>query len=200
MRKFILIILFLPFIVFWQSFQDVNPDRDDFVYIEDLLSNWIIDSWISFHPDNKITRAEFSKVVVLAFQWVANDKISNNYFPDVNSSSWYWPYVQSAKYFDLINGYPDWEFKPWNNIVRAEAIKIIVNASKIIRKSTWSEYTDNVTGQWFEPYANTAFAYWIYKWLLTVSWKPRMIFKWWDEITRWEMAIYLSRAAALVNY
>ena len=165
--------------VYWQSFQDVNPERDDFIYIEDLLTNWIIDSWVSFHPDNKITRAEFSKVVVLAFQWIANDKISKDYFPDVDSLSWYWPYIQSAKYFDLIDWYPDWTFKPWDHIVRAEAIKIIVNASKINNKSSWLNYTDNVSGQWFEKYANTAFSYWIYKWVLDVKWKPIMVFKWW---------------------
>lgn len=203
MKKLSILLFLFPLISFSssfnQTFQDVDPSRGDYPYIENLVKHWIIDQWIIFRPDDLITRAELSKVVILSSHWVAEDKIRADFFPDVKSSDWYWPFVQSAKYFRMVDGYPDWEFKPWRNINRAEAIKIIYNINKLPYKRSVLSYKD-IDKQWYIDYAYSAFAYWIYRWKLNSNWNPVMIFDAATKITRWEMAVYLSKALALSTY
>ena len=182
-----------------QTYIDVPPERPDHQYIENLVRHGIIDIWVNFRPDDKITRAEFAKIIVLASLWVANDKIQKyKSFSDVKSSEWYWPFIESAKYFKLIDWYPDWTFKPWRNILRPEAIKIIMLSSGLsLDKSPKIDYRDWVQHQWYAKYAYPAFEYWIYKWKIWTNGLPQMIFDANHEITRWEMATYISKMIIL---
>lgn len=203
MKKLTFLLFFLPFVSFAvtsQSFSDVSIEREDFPYIENLLSIWAIDKWIVFRPDDKLTRAELVKIVVLASHWVAQDEIHKDYFPDVKSDSWYWPYVQSAKFFKIVDGYKDGTFKPNRFVTRAEAIKIAFNITWLTHKKGSEDYIDAVNNKWFRDYAYSAFYYWIYKWLQWPDWSLKMFFGAYHEVTRWEMATYVSRAIALNVY
>jgi len=59
-------------------------------------------------------------------------------------------------------------------------------------------FIDYVNGKWYEIYAYSAFYYWIYKWSLNND--SNIIFDANHKVTRWEMAIYLSKALALFNH
>lgn len=184
-----------------QTFFDVPQERSDFVYIEDLVRRWIIDSGQFFRPDDKINRAELTKLVVSGTLWPAFDKIEwNQSFPDVSTSEWYWSYIESAKYFRFIDGYPNWFFKPNKNVLKPEALKIIFNATWLQHREKMRWYRDVSDTDWYAKYANSAFEYDIYKWLTRKNWTLDMIFNPNHEITRWEMAMYLSKSLSVSKF
>ena len=184
-----------------QSYIDVQNTRDDYVYIEDLRKKWIIDVQENFYPDDFLTRAELTKIITLWTMWVNHQKIAwFNSFPDVTEDDWFYPYVQSARYYHFIEWYPNCDFKPWNNINRAEALKIILKSVWLDLNFENSHFRDFSDVEWFSKYANTAYEYWIYKWEKWKNWLYQWIF-WADKkITRWEMATWFSKALDLSEY
>ena len=77
----------------------------------------------SFHPNGKITRAEFAAIASRFFEY-ADENIENP-FSDVEEGAWYYKYIMAASEMGLINGYPDGTFGPQKSITRAEACAIV---------------------------------------------------------------------------
>ena len=77
----------------------------------------------TFHPERKINRADFTKIIINA-AFDANDIYGKNCFPDVHEE-WFAKYICTAKREGIINGYRDGFFRPYNDISFAEAAKII---------------------------------------------------------------------------
>jgi len=106
-----------------------------------------------FAPDEYITRAEFTKIAVNALH---NNPLINNSvapFADVPVNSWASPYVAYAKSSGIISGYGDL-FKPDNNISRAEALKVLIEAAGLDENSDTVilSYTDVFETDWFVQY------------------------------------------------
>jgi len=203
LKQFILTLFFLLFLFPILSFArldadfvDVNTSREDYPYIHDLLKRWIIDTGQVFRPDADINRAEFAKIIVLWTLWVAHDRIRwYNTFPDIDPEEWYWPYIQSARYYNFLHWYAhDWLFRPWRPISRAEAVKIVVLSSWLPELESDRLYLDLSWDEWFIKYAYTAFEHWIYEWSFYEDWRHKMIFDSQHKITRWEMATMFSKA------
>ncbi len=76
-----------------------------------------------FEPDSPISRAEVTKLVIVAFQVAAKEAVLP--FSDVEASAWYVPYLQTAFAEEMIEGYPDGSFRPGQTIMRVEALKIV---------------------------------------------------------------------------
>jgi hypothetical protein len=75
----------------------------------------------SFMPDEKITRAEFAKMV----SGYDNLNITTgNQFSDT-AGHWAEGYINSAANRGWVSGYPDGSFRPENNITRAEVVSTI---------------------------------------------------------------------------
>ncbi len=51
----------------------------------------------------------------------------NTLFMDIKSDEWYYNFVIELSNINLINGYPDGNFKPNSNVTRAEIAQIIWN-------------------------------------------------------------------------
>lgn len=111
------------------AFYDID-DVDVESAVEELSSFDIINGYNdgSFRPDNYITRAEFSKIIVAACGYTYNGYDDNLRFYDVNSSDWFKDYVYIAKSLDIVNGVDDVNFEPNSNITYEQAIKMIVAA------------------------------------------------------------------------
>lgn len=100
----------------------------------------------NYYPDQNLNRAEFTKIIVLS---IVSDNPQGSYcFPDV-TTEWYAPYVCTAYYNDILNGYPDGTFGPWNNVTYAEALKIVLNAYD-------APVDYSVQGEWYEAYLQFA--------------------------------------------
>jgi len=61
-----------------------------------------------FKPDDNVTRAQFVKMLVLAFELVDNDATAD--FTDVQQGEWYYPYIASAQKHEIVNGFEDGSF------------------------------------------------------------------------------------------
>lgn len=81
----------------------------------------------SFKPKNSVNRAEFCKILVNA-TGVETYIPAISSFPDVEQGDWFYEYVETAKYYGWVKGYPDGSFRPGGQINRAEAAKILITA------------------------------------------------------------------------
>ena len=81
-------------------------------------------------PNNPITRQEVSKIIGLVLGLDENKSRSADEFADSSQiDNWAKGYVSILKDKGYISGYPDGTFRPRNPITRAEAVKVIINAS-----------------------------------------------------------------------
>jgi len=99
----------------------------------------------SFAPNRLINRAEFCKMLVTATDTEIFHSESAS-FPDVKKSDWFYDYVETARKNGWVKGYPNHTFKPGNNVNRAEAAKMLINAFHF-------KVSGNTQGKpWFEPF------------------------------------------------
>lgn len=81
----------------------------------------------NFYPNNKVTRAEFLKMVVLFFELEKEDATLN--FNDVKENDWYYDYVLTAYSNGVVNGINDEEFNPNGFISRQDMAVIFYRAA-----------------------------------------------------------------------
>ncbi len=85
----------------------------------------------TFKPENKVTRAELSKMLVVAMgktYLVEDAKKKYLDFNDVLSSYWAYGHIKVASDAGLVNGYEDGSFKPAGNVTYAEAAAMVLRA------------------------------------------------------------------------
>ena len=130
------------------QFTDVK--KTDWFYDEigKAVSAGYIDGYTdgTMKPNSQITRQEVSKImtVVLGLNEIKSE--STNSFTDSSKiDNWAKGYVTSLKNKGYISGYPDGTFRPTSPITRAEAVKIITNASGNIINSP-GEYSEDADG------------------------------------------------------
>ncbi|MBU1017531.1 S-layer homology domain-containing protein [Patescibacteria group bacterium] len=119
-----------------------------------------------YAPDEYLTRAEFTKIVLKAIgaETENPETIEDKPFRDVHLYAWYLPYIKKAKQLELISGYSGALFKPEQFINRAEAIKMILSAfgfdlsHRPVSESVANQrrYSDLKTDQWYFPYVDFA--------------------------------------------
>ena len=85
-------------------FEDVETTDWFYAYVLDLKNENIIDGDDNnrFNPNNYVTREEFVKMIVNAAD--IELAVNGEGFIDVNSSTWYAPYVYAAKNNGIVNG------------------------------------------------------------------------------------------------
>lgn len=130
-------------------------------FIEDLYGKGIVKGYSgnAFKPDAEITRAEFTKIVITAFNIPILKAAEITFIPftDVKVSEWYAPYVQAAYIWKIVNGYEDDTFRPNAQINRAEAMKILLVAAKAQLGTPKSAgFKDVSSKDWFATYVNYA--------------------------------------------
>jgi hypothetical protein len=111
-----------------QHFSDVPPGSPFYCYVETAYAHSIISGYAdgTFHPYNNVTRAQLSKIVVLAEGWA--DACTTQHFSDVPPSNPFYCYVETAYAHSIISGYDDGTFRPYNNATRGQIAKIVYEA------------------------------------------------------------------------
>jgi len=94
-----------------------------------------------FDPTASVTRAEFAKMIVLAYNLY--DPTAEESFNDVNDSDWFKPYIASAVKHGLINGKGNGRFDPYAPITRAEMATI---AARTLQNLSGVKGVSNVDG------------------------------------------------------
>lgn len=95
--------------------------------IEELAVKGIVSgrSLTEYEPNGTITRAEFATILVQALQLEGDVKVT---FNDVNSSDWYYKYVNVAALHGLVSGVGSGKFDPNANITRQDMAIMIMKA------------------------------------------------------------------------
>jgi len=98
-------------------------------YIDKLVENGGISGYGdgTFRPDNTITRAEFTKIIVSVFDIYGD---SANGYGDVPQSAWYSEYIKKASANGIIYG-SGGMFRPNDNITRQDAALILYRVLKL---------------------------------------------------------------------
>ena len=106
--------------------------------IENLTNLFIINGYAdgTFRPHNSVTRAEFCKIVCLAFGFTPS---INDKFEDVNSTDWFAPYTGTLSSFGIIRG-DGVNFNPQGYITRQDAAVILGNALEFVGKKLRGSY------------------------------------------------------------
>ena len=81
-----------------------------------------------YRPEQPVTRAEFSSMVVKAFNQEKAPITNPVQFKDFTEKDWFYGVVQRAVMFDLLKGYPNGNFNPRGTVARGHVISTIVNA------------------------------------------------------------------------
>lgn len=148
-----------------------------------------------YGPDRSITRAELTKILVQMYGYDTTTVNPRTSFRDVSGDEWFAPYVAVAKEKGIVTGYEDGYFRPFRNINRAEALKIILLSAGLANSGTvdaeqlremadsdfFAGFLDIPEDQWFSGYVA------IGKRLGIISGKDGL-FRAGDEMTRGEMA------------
>lgn len=122
----------------------------------------------SFRPEAIVNRAEILTMLFRTMpQEVRYDSGAD--FPDVASSSWYAPYVSTAKRRGFVQGYPDGTFRPGDGVKTEEAAKMVL----AFQGTPLPDYSKGYTGdsnenglpygvgtrEWYTPYIKTVHDY-----------------------------------------
>ncbi len=96
-----------------------------------------------FEPEKNVTRAEFVKMIVMAFG--EYDKgLSTDEFADVNEGDWFYPYVANAVKRELVTGDEKGNFNPNDNITREDMCVILQRQLGLkTEEEITAEFTDS---------------------------------------------------------
>ena len=135
-----------------KDFKDLQPNYWAFKQIQALANDNIVVGYpdSTFKADVPVTRAEFAVMVVKSLH--QENAILNEvfYFSDIPTDFWAYRYIQRAQAFNLLKGFPDGTFKPYETVTKAEAITIISSAidagdvTQAQAKDIMSKYDDAV--------------------------------------------------------
>ncbi|MCF7812356.1 S-layer homology domain-containing protein [Candidatus Gracilibacteria bacterium] len=111
----------------------------------------------SFKPNDTLNRAEAVKIL-LEGNNISVAKALPNFFGDVPRSAWYADYVGTAVKNNIVKGYADGEFKPGNQISRAEFLKVAILTAGFApaEELSYEPYPDVPRDAWFAPYFDFA--------------------------------------------
>ena len=146
-------------LAFASNFSDVSDSKWYAPYIDALADEGIIEGYRDnrFNPEGALTRAQAVKLVITALinESVWNETYEINY-QDVYNSSWYAPYVKTAKALGIISDadyfYPD---KPIDRASFTKMVIIALGAQK--NDEANPPFSDVYKSAWFSGYAQAAY-------------------------------------------
>lgn len=151
----------VPLSAYAKDYNDLDQSSKFYKAISVLTSEGILQGYPdgSFKPEQPINRAEALKVILLAFPKAEGD-LPVNKFPDVQESDWFYNYVRTALKHGIIQGYVDGTFKPANQVIFAESLKMGLEAKGVKKETlTFSPFHRDIKeSDWFAPYFSFAYS------------------------------------------
>ena len=110
-------------------FTDVPTSHPFYTWIETAFSHGIISGYSdnTFRPYNNVTRAQLSKMIVLAVGLPINTT-GGPHFTDVPRTDPFYNFIETAYNAGIISGYSNNTFRPNNNATRGQVSVIIYRA------------------------------------------------------------------------
>jgi plastocyanin len=145
-----------------------------------------------FKPYNNTTRGQMAKIVILGFQ-IPLSTNTTPMFSDVPQSNPFFTEIQTAAENDIVSGYADGTFRPFNNVTRGQLSKIVVVAASItlgweVINPPNPHFSDVPQTNPFYTFIETAFCHGI------ISGYADGTFRWGADATRGQIAkiVYLA--------
>lgn len=155
------------------TFADVAPGTELSRAVSLLKEDGIIEGYQEngatvFKPDQAILRAEYTKIVLKALCIVPRSSAyqSPSPFSDITFTqppSWYYPFVKESYLRNLITGYTGEKnalgiapFKPLAYISRAESVKILIEALRMLGVIRLDSVKLGADEAWFVPFMRVA--------------------------------------------
>lgn len=112
---------------------DMDGTEWSYEAVTELIKKKIVSEPVDglFRPNDDVTRAEFTKMVVMALELDTSSTESG--FEDVPQDDWSAPYVTAAKTAGIVTGLDDTTFGGSNKITRQDAAVILVRAFKLVK-------------------------------------------------------------------
>lgn len=116
------------------TFSDVTGTEKYSQAVNFLSSLGVINGYEdgTFRPLNNVTRAEFTAMLMRyrGYGQLGSTSLENPPYPDVTTSdvSWAIGNIRTAQSLGIVNGYEDGTFRPKNNVLFEEAVKMIICA------------------------------------------------------------------------
>lgn len=121
-----------------------------------------------FNPNDRLNRAELAKILLtgpaVLFNVISAEEartlqsiFDQQSFADVKRTDWFYGFVEAARELGIVSGHPDGNFKPGNNLLQAEAAKVLslTLVSLIPETFSTSELPDRLErpgDSWFAPH------------------------------------------------
>jgi len=150
-----------------RSFNDVQRDSVFFDAVSGLASAGAVSGYAdgTFRPTNTTTRAQFAKVVTMAFGIASapQSEFSSGHFRDVPGDSPFFGYIEAAYSLGLLSGYSDGTFRPGESITRGQVAKVVTLAAvdtmdwQLVNPAS-ATFTDVAVGSTYYTYVETALA------------------------------------------
>lgn len=174
------------------AYPDVDASHENGRAIEYLQEKGIMTGYPNgdFGPDRRLSRAELMKILVESSVGAPNPSFARQCFPDIEVDSWYAAYVCYAKDQGWVSGYPDGTFRPAQDVLMVESVKMLVNARGYEVTKSAIEY--GVGGEWFMPYMFAALRHYILS--NDTYWARDPGENYDDPITRKRIAEFIYRA------
>ena len=87
----------------------------------------------NFRPDDSITRAEFLKILMLAFKDDLSEDADEHSFDDVKKDDWYYEYINQAYSAGIVLGDGKGQIRPNEKITREEMAVLIYRTLEIVK-------------------------------------------------------------------
>ncbi|MCH5211067.1 MAG: S-layer homology domain-containing protein [Oscillospiraceae bacterium] len=131
--------------------EDKNPYKEAITALTKLS---VIDGYEdnTFKPDNTITRAEFTKIIVFTLGY--QNLTHNTYaFTDVSEDHWGRNYIQTAYNLGIISGFGDGIFAPDEPVTYEQALKMVVCT---LGYEQFAQEQESDMGNWSAKYIREA--------------------------------------------
>ena len=106
----------------------------------------------TYRPDETITRAELTKIVITALGVADYASATTSSYTDMANAQWAVPFVEYATNLNLVNGYGDGRFGPSDPITYEQA------ATLIVRAVGYTDDCNEMNGTWPAIYVQKAMA------------------------------------------
>jgi len=143
------------------NFSDVTSGDWFYEYVRCLYCRGAISGYAdgTFRPYNNTTRGQMTKIVVLAFAYPIYTPTQPT-FNDVPTTDPFYSYIETAAFNQIVSGYSDGSFRPYNNVTRGQLSKIVVVAAQwALINPTTPAFSDVPVEHPFYTYVETAYCH-----------------------------------------
>ena len=110
----------------------------------------------TFKPENKITRAELAAMIArLSYGDDLPDGAYVSSFPDIEADAWFNKYVGYLEDKNVLNGYEDGTFRPYDTVTRGEISTVIARAQRYELIPYSGIFADVTDSDWAKDYIQT---------------------------------------------